>query len=95
MHSRVLKSVIGVLALACVVLAPVALAAQDSAKKAQKTTVNDSPSKWDIFVGYSAFIPTHPPPAPPTMPSITARSPASAATSTKMSASRSRETSTF
>ena len=60
MHSRVLKSVIGVLALACVVLAPVALAAQDSAKKAQKTTVNDSPSKWDIFVGYSAFIPDAP-----------------------------------
>jgi hypothetical protein len=59
MYSRVLKSMIRVLALMCVVLAPVALAAQaqDAAKPAAKAAVNDSPSRWDIFAGYSFFWP--------------------------------------
>ncbi len=57
MHSRVLKSMFWVIALVCVVLAPVALKAQDSAKPAAKAAVGDSPSRWDIFAGYSFFWP--------------------------------------
>jgi hypothetical protein len=33
------------------------LAAQDTAKPAVKAPADDSPSKWDIFLGYSALIP--------------------------------------
>ena len=57
MHSRVLKSILWVIALVCVVLAPVSLKAQDSAKPAAKAAVSDSPSRWDIFAGYSFFWP--------------------------------------
>lgn len=57
MHVRVLKSVSRVLALATVVLMPVALVAQDSAKPAAKAPASDSPSKWDIFAGYSYLAP--------------------------------------
>jgi hypothetical protein len=46
-----------VLALACAALLPMAMAAQDSAKPAAKAPVSDSPSKWDIFAGYSYLAP--------------------------------------
>ena len=52
MSGRVLRSSSRVLALALVAFVPVALAAQSSAKP-----VDDSPSKWDIFVGYSYIAP--------------------------------------
>jgi hypothetical protein len=57
MHSRVLRSLSCVLTLGVVALLPVALAAQDSAKPAPKAATEDSPSKWDIFAGYSYLSP--------------------------------------
>ena len=59
MYSRVLKSLVRILALVCVVLVPAALAAQaqDAPKPAAKAAVSDSPSRWDIFAGYSFFWP--------------------------------------
>jgi hypothetical protein len=52
MSGRVLRSFSRVIALALVAIVPVALAAQSSAKPA-----DDSPSKWDIFAGYSYIAP--------------------------------------
>jgi outer membrane protein OmpA-like peptidoglycan-associated protein len=52
MRSIYLKSVGRILALAMVAIAPIALAAQDAPKPATKP-VDDSPSRWDIFAGYS------------------------------------------
>jgi hypothetical protein len=40
-----------------VVAIPVAVTAQDSAKPAAKTSPSDSPSRWDIFAGYSYLAP--------------------------------------
>src|ERR1035438_6091518 len=57
MYTRFAKSVCRVLVLAVVALAPVALVAQGSAKPAVKGYADDSASKWDIFLGYSALIP--------------------------------------
>jgi hypothetical protein len=57
MYSRVSNSLSWVLALGVVALLPVALAAQDSAKPATKAAPEDSPSKWDIFAGYSYLAP--------------------------------------
>ena len=59
MYSRVMKSMLRVFALVCVVFVSVALAAQaqDTAKPAAKAAVSDSPSRWDIFGGYSFFWP--------------------------------------
>src|ERR1700722_13178981 len=58
MNSRVLKFVSRTLALACAVLVPVAMVGQDSSKAAAKAVPSgDSPSKWDIFVGYSYLAP--------------------------------------
>ncbi|HEY1160148.1 MAG TPA: hypothetical protein VGE83_05925, partial [Terracidiphilus sp.] len=57
MHSRVSNTLIRTFALAFVALMPVALAAQDSAKPAAKATGYDSPSKWDVFAGYSYLAP--------------------------------------
>ena len=57
MFSRVSKSVSWLLALACVVLIPLALGAQTSAKPAAKAAVGDTASKWDIFAGYSFLDP--------------------------------------
>ena len=57
MITRVLKSVSRFLALVCVVSIPLALGAQDMAKPVAKAAAGDSPSKWDIFLGYSALIP--------------------------------------
>jgi hypothetical protein len=57
MSSRVSKSVSWALALAFVGAMPLALAAQDSAKPAKAASSEDSPSKWDIFAGYSYLAP--------------------------------------
>jgi len=57
MYFRVSKSLSLVLALACVGCMPLAMAAQDSAKPAAKAAASDSPSKWDIFAGYSYLAP--------------------------------------
>jgi len=57
MYSRVLKCMSLVSALAFVALMPMALAAQDSTKMAAKAAADDSPSKWDIFAGYSYLAP--------------------------------------
>lgn len=58
MHSRFMKSTVRALALATLALSPVALLAQDAAKAAPATYPSDSPSKWDIFAGYSYLAPT-------------------------------------
>jgi len=57
MYSRVLKSVSLFIALACVVLTPIALGAQEIAKPATKASAGDTPSKWDLFAGYSFMAP--------------------------------------
>jgi hypothetical protein len=57
MCSRVLKSMTWVLAFAFVAFLPVALFGQDAAKAAPKASWDDSPSKWDIFAGYSYLAP--------------------------------------
>jgi outer membrane protein OmpA-like peptidoglycan-associated protein len=57
MDARVSKYVSLVFGLAFVVLVPLALGAQDSAKPAAKVPAGDSASRWDIFLGYSALIP--------------------------------------
>ena len=59
MYSRTMKSMLRVFAVVCVVFVSVALAApaQDAAKPAAKAAVTDSPSRWDIFGGYSFFWP--------------------------------------
>src|SRR6266536_875488 len=57
MYSRFLKlSCLG-LALAGAALMPMPSAAQDSAKPAAKASSFDSPSRWDIFAGYSYLAP--------------------------------------
>jgi hypothetical protein len=56
MNIRVLKYVSLVLALAAAALAPIALTAQ-TVPDAKGKPVTDDPSKWDIFLGYSALIP--------------------------------------
>jgi hypothetical protein len=57
MKTDIAKSVGRVLALACLALLPVALAAQEASKPASKAAADDSASKWDIFVGYSYLAP--------------------------------------
>ena len=57
MYARVAKSVCRVLALALIASIPLALAAQTTAKPIAKAPANDTASKWDIFLGYSALIP--------------------------------------
>lgn len=57
MYSRVSKSVSLAIALAFVALLPVAIAAQNSSKPAAKADASDSPSRWDIFAGYSYMAP--------------------------------------
>src|SRR5579863_5436741 len=56
MHYRILKSMSRVLALSFVALVPIALSAQ-VAPSANGTPRNDSPSRWDIFMGYSYLSP--------------------------------------
>src|SRR6266567_599532 len=56
MHSYVSK--IACRLLSFVMLLPLSLAAQDTAKPAAKPTLSaDSPSRWDIFAGYSYLAP--------------------------------------
>jgi hypothetical protein len=57
MHARVLKSMSRVIALAFVGLIPVALAGQSPAASTAKSAPGDSPSRWDIFAGYSYLAP--------------------------------------
>lgn len=57
MQLQTMKSLCRVLALACVAVTPVALAAQDSAKPAPKVSPEDYASRWDIFAGYSYLAP--------------------------------------
>jgi len=57
MNSRVTKGMIRGLVLATAAMLPVAMVAQDSAKPAAKAAAGDSPSKWDIFAGYSYLVP--------------------------------------
>lgn len=61
MHSHVLKSMSRALVVACLGALPVAMVAQDaapSAPPAAKTaSFENSPSKWDIFAGYSYLAP--------------------------------------
>jgi hypothetical protein len=46
-----------ILALAFAATAPIVLAAQDAPKPASKAPASDSPSRWDIFAGYSYIAP--------------------------------------
>jgi outer membrane protein OmpA-like peptidoglycan-associated protein len=57
MQFRVSKSVSWCLALAVMAFLPHAVTAQDSAKPAAMAPADDSPSKWDIFAGYSYLAP--------------------------------------
>jgi hypothetical protein len=59
MHPHLLKSWSRVFALALLALLPVALVAQEAAKPAPKSSYSysDSPSRWDIFAGYSYLAP--------------------------------------
>jgi hypothetical protein len=58
MSFRVLKSMSRViLAVSCAALAPVVMMGQDAPKPAAKAPVSDSPSKWDVFGGYSYLAP--------------------------------------
>jgi len=57
MNSRVSKYRNGIFVLALAALMPLAMAAQNSAKPAAMATAQDSPSKWDIFLGYSFLSP--------------------------------------
>ena len=57
MHLPDFKSVCRVLTLAAVAVTPMALFGQDAPKAQTKPTAGDSPSRWDIFVGYSYLAP--------------------------------------
>ena len=58
MYTQTLKLMCRVLALACIATMPIAMTAQDSAKKPAATGPSaDSPSRWDIFAGYSYLAP--------------------------------------
>ena len=57
MYSRGTKSLVWELAVGLVATLPGALFAQDAAKPAPKANPTDSPSKWDIFAGYSYLAP--------------------------------------
>ncbi|HEY1987500.1 MAG TPA: outer membrane beta-barrel protein [Terracidiphilus sp.] len=58
MHSHVLKSLSRAFALAMAAsVLSIAVAAQDAPKPAPKASQADSPSRWDIFAGYSYLAP--------------------------------------
>jgi hypothetical protein len=57
MYSHLLKNLSRVLALAVLASVPVALSAQDGPKPAPQASASDSPSRWDIFAGYSYLAP--------------------------------------
>ncbi len=56
MHARLLKTMGRIIALGAVAMLSVALSAQTASTG--KAASNDSPSKWDIFAGYSYFAPS-------------------------------------
>ncbi len=58
MNLREMKSLCRAVALAAVVVTPLALCAQDAPKPAKKSASSaDAPSRWDIFAGYSYLAP--------------------------------------
>ncbi len=57
MRTRVLKSVGRILALVTVAAFPVAMTAQSAASATGKGADSTSPSRWDIFMGYSYLAP--------------------------------------
>ena len=57
MHFHVLKSMSRCVVLGTVAALPAALAAQDAPKPAPAKASSDSPSRWDIFGGYSYLAP--------------------------------------
>ncbi len=61
MHSHVLKTMSRALVLVCLAAMPVGMVAQDAAPSAKPAAKTDnpanSPSKWDIFAGYSYLAP--------------------------------------
>src|SRR5579863_10179259 len=57
MHSHVFRSLGRGFALAMLAAMPVALVAQDAPKPAATAFPGDSPSRWDIFAGYSYLAP--------------------------------------
>jgi len=57
MYTRVSNYLSRAIVFAFVLLIPITLAAQVTAKPTGKAPVNDSASKWDIFVGYSFLAP--------------------------------------
>jgi len=57
MHSHVLRSLSRGFAVAMLAAMPVALVAQDAPKPAATAFPGDSPSRWDIFAGYSYLAP--------------------------------------
>jgi len=57
MYSRVFKICEPVTCRGNLASLPIALGAQDAAKTAPKADAGDSPSRWDIFAGYSYLAP--------------------------------------
>lgn len=57
MHSQVMKTFCRAVALTIALGVPAATMAQSSAATAAKTSAADSPSRWDIFLGYSYLAP--------------------------------------
>lgn len=57
MYFQRLKSAFRAITFASLALAPVAMAAQDSASPAPKTSPSDYASRWDFFAGYSYLAP--------------------------------------
>jgi len=57
MNSRVLKSIFWMLVVAFAAWLPVSISAQNPTKTVADTSKFDSPSKWDIFLGYSYLAP--------------------------------------
>ncbi|MGP8251995.1 MAG: hypothetical protein ACLQHF_08175 [Terracidiphilus sp.] len=56
MHARIFKNLSSVVALACLAIVPQFLSAQSA--PAAKGSSDSSPSRWDIFVGYSYLAPS-------------------------------------
>jgi outer membrane protein OmpA-like peptidoglycan-associated protein len=57
MNVRVLKAVSRTFAVACAMCIPIVAAGQQNPPSTAKTSAQDSPSKWDIFFGYSYLAP--------------------------------------
>ena len=56
MHARIFKNLSSVVALACLAIVPQFLSAQSA--PAAKGSSDSSPSRWDLFVGYSYLAPS-------------------------------------